>query len=147
MYLCDLTWNVLNFSVFYHTSCGKHDVPWYGVEETNYIYVHEVTANSDLIVLIKNFLGTLVILTGSTCWFLHHTVLPFRCGILGPYISSAILKSSRRIGMFCRILLSTAWRIRFIGLPVMCWNRLARSAHFLSRAVYISFLSLTFGIC
>ena len=27
MYLCDPICNVLNFSVFYHTSCGKQDVP------------------------------------------------------------------------------------------------------------------------
>ena len=45
-------------------------------------------------------LGTLVILTGSTCWILRRTVLPFRCGMLGPYIYSALLTSSLRIGRF-----------------------------------------------
>ena len=54
MYLRDPILNVLNFSVFGHTSCGKHDVPWYVVEETNSIYMHEVTANGDLIVPIKD---------------------------------------------------------------------------------------------
>ena len=43
MYMRDPICNVLNFSVFYHNSCGKHDVPLYGVEETNYIDIHEVT--------------------------------------------------------------------------------------------------------
>ena len=47
--------------------------------------------------LSRMVLGTLVFLTGSICWILKRTVLTFRCGILGPYISSAILTSSRRI--------------------------------------------------
>ena len=54
MYLCDLICNVLNFSVFDHTSCGKHDVPLYGVEEADSIDVHEFTSYGDLLVLIKD---------------------------------------------------------------------------------------------
>ena len=57
MYLCDPICNILKFSVFGHTSCGKHDVLWYGVEEANYVNLHEVTSDSDLIVLIKDALG------------------------------------------------------------------------------------------
>ena len=53
MYLCDPICNVLNFSVFGHTSCGKHDVLWCGVEETYSIDMPEVTENSDLLLLIK----------------------------------------------------------------------------------------------
>ena len=34
--------------------------------------------------LSKMFLGSLVILKGSTCWILRHTVLPFRCGMIVP---------------------------------------------------------------
>ena len=54
MYLHDTIFNVLNFSVFDHTSSGKHDVPLYGVEEADSIDVHEVTTNYDLLVLIKD---------------------------------------------------------------------------------------------
>ena len=54
MYLRDPICNVLNFSDFDHTSCGKHDVPCYGVEETNSIDMHEVTENGDILVLIKD---------------------------------------------------------------------------------------------
>ena len=80
MYLCDSICNVLNFSVFDHTSSGKHDVPWYGVEETDTIDVHEVTADGELFVLIKDGF----VLTGYTCCNLRRTVLNFRCGMVGP---------------------------------------------------------------
>ena len=36
--------NVLYFLIFNHTSCGKHNVSGYGVQESNVIDVHEVTA-------------------------------------------------------------------------------------------------------
>ena len=84
MYLCDSICNVLNFSVFDHTSSGKHDVPWYGDEETDSIDVNEVKVNGELFVLIKDGLGIFVILMGSTCCTLRRTVLPFRCDMLGP---------------------------------------------------------------
>ena len=54
--LCTI-WNTLNFSVFDHTSCGKHDVTWYGVDESNTIDVHEVTAYGELFVLIRDGFG------------------------------------------------------------------------------------------
>ena len=50
--------------------------------------------------LSRMVLGTLVILTGSTCSILRRTVLTFRCGMLVPLISSAILISSHSIGRF-----------------------------------------------
>ena len=56
-YLYDVIWNILNFSVFDHTSCGKYDVPWYGVEEANSVDVNEVKADGDLLVFIKDGLG------------------------------------------------------------------------------------------
>ena len=43
MYLCDPICNVINFSVFYHTSRVKHYVPLYGVEEADSIDAYEVT--------------------------------------------------------------------------------------------------------
>ena len=54
MYLCDTICNVLHFSIFGHTSYDKHDVPHYGVEETNYVDINEVTENGDFLVLIKD---------------------------------------------------------------------------------------------
>ena len=57
MYLCDPICNALNFSVFDHTFCGKHDVPLYGVQEADYIDVNQVTADGDLLVLIKDGFG------------------------------------------------------------------------------------------
>ena len=57
MYLYDPICNVLNFSVFYHTSCGNHDVPLYGVEDADSIDVHEFTSYGDLLVLIKDGFG------------------------------------------------------------------------------------------
>ena len=53
MYLRDIICNVLNFSVFDHTSCRKHDVLCFGVEGTNSIDVHEVTENYYFLLLIK----------------------------------------------------------------------------------------------
>ena len=53
MYQHDTICNVLHFSGFDHTSCGKHDVPGYGVEESNSIGVHEVTENCDIPIMIK----------------------------------------------------------------------------------------------
>ena len=64
MYLYGSIYNVLNFSVFDHTSSGKHDVPWYGVKETDSIDVHEVTAYVDLFVLIKDGFGDTFYLDG-----------------------------------------------------------------------------------
>ena len=84
MYLCDTICNFLNFSVLDNTSCGEHDVPLYGVKETYSVGVHDVTEDGDLLVLIKDGLGELVILTGYTCCIFRRTVLPFRCGMLGP---------------------------------------------------------------
>ena len=53
----DSIFNVLYFSVFNHTSCGKNNVSGYGVQETNSIDVHEVTADGELLVLIKDAFG------------------------------------------------------------------------------------------
>ena len=66
MYLHETIWNVLNFSVFDHASYGKHDVPWYGDEEIDPIDVHEVTADVDLFVLIKDGFGNICYLDGLT---------------------------------------------------------------------------------
>ena len=64
MYLCDPICNVLNFSVFDYTSCGKHDVPLYGVEEIDSIDFHECTSDGDLHVLIKDGFGNTCYLNG-----------------------------------------------------------------------------------
>ena len=74
MYLCDSICNVLNFSVFDHTYSGKHDVPWYGVEETDSIDVYEVTEYGDLFVLIKDGFG-------DTCYldWIHMMYLAPHC--------------------------------------------------------------------
>ena len=42
MELFNYIFNVLYLSVFNHTSCGKHDVSVYGVQEANAVDVHEV---------------------------------------------------------------------------------------------------------
>ena len=65
---------MLKLSVFYHTSSGKHDVPRYGVEESNSIDVYEVTAHDDLFVLIKDGFG-------NTCYLnrLHMLYLVPHC--------------------------------------------------------------------
>ena len=55
MYLCDPICNVLNFSVFDHTSCVKHDVMLYGVEESDSIDVHEVKVDGDILVLVEYY--------------------------------------------------------------------------------------------
>ena len=70
MYLCDSICNVLNFSVFYHTSSGKHYVPCNGVEETDPIDVHEVTVDGDLFVLIKDGFGGICYLDGFNMLYL-----------------------------------------------------------------------------
>ena len=54
MYLCDPICNILDFSVFDNIYCGKHDMPWYGVQETDLIDVNEITTNGDLLVLIND---------------------------------------------------------------------------------------------
>ena len=74
MYLCDPICNVLNFSDFDHTSCSKHDVPLYGVEETDSIDVHEVTSYGDLLVLINDGFG-------NTCYLnmLHMLYIAPHC--------------------------------------------------------------------
>ena len=64
MYLCDSICNVLNFSVFDHTSSGKHDVLRYGDEETDPIDVHELTADDDHFLLIKDDFGGICSLDG-----------------------------------------------------------------------------------
>ena len=77
MYLCDSICDVLNFSVFYHTSSGKHDVPSYGDEETNTIDVHEVTADGDLFVLIKDGFGNIFYIYGLHMLYLAPYYLAF----------------------------------------------------------------------
>ena len=64
MYLCGSIYNVRKFSGFDHTSSGKHDVPWYGVEEADSIDVHEVTSDGDLFVLVKDDFGNIFYLDG-----------------------------------------------------------------------------------
>ena len=83
---------------------------------------------------------------GSTCWIFWQTDLPCKFGTLCPYVSSAIPTSSWRIGIFYRMLLSTACRIFFTGWPVMFWNLLAISALFTSQAVHCFFFYSTFGM-
>ena len=85
-------------------------------------------------------LGILVILTSSTYLILRRSVLPFSYSMLGLYISSAIRTSSHRIERFCRILLSTACKFCFIGLPVMCWNLPTQSSVFMLWSVYLLLL-------
>ena len=70
MYLCDSICNVLNFSIFDHTSSDKHDVPWYGDEETDPIDLHEVTENGDLFVLIKDGFGGICYFDGLRMLYL-----------------------------------------------------------------------------
>ena len=77
MYLCDSIYNVLNFSVYDNTSSGKHDVPWYGVEETDSIDVHDVTADGDLFVLIKDGFGDICYLDGLHVLYLAPYCLAF----------------------------------------------------------------------
>ena len=72
------------FSVFDHTSSGKHDVPLYGDEETDIIDLHEVTEDGDLFVLIKDGFGGIPCLDGIHMMYLVTYCLPFRCGMLGP---------------------------------------------------------------
>ena len=50
--------------------------------------------------LSRMVLGDFFILTGSICWILRHTVLPFMSDMLGPYISSDIMTYYLRIGRF-----------------------------------------------
>ena len=42
MHLFNEIFNDLYFSVFNHTSCGKHIVLGYGIQEANAVDVHEV---------------------------------------------------------------------------------------------------------
>ena len=65
---------MLSIVIFDHTSCGKHDVPLYGVEEADYIDVHEVTADGDLLVMIKYGFG-------NTCYLnrLHMLDIALHC--------------------------------------------------------------------
>ena len=77
MYLCDSICNVLNFSVFDHTYSGKHDVLWYGDEETDPIGVHEVTADDDLFVLIKDGFGGICYLDGIHMLYLAPYCIAF----------------------------------------------------------------------
>ena len=77
MYLCDSICNVVNFSVFDHTLCGKHDVPWYGVEETDFIDVNEVIVDGDLFVLIKDGFGDTCYLDGIHMMYLVPHFLAF----------------------------------------------------------------------
>ena len=75
----------------------------------------------------------------STCWILWRTVLTCKYVIKVPYISSYIPTYSRRIGIFCRMMLSTRCMILFTDWPLMLWNCLAQSALFISQAVYCLF--------
>ena len=68
MYLCDPIFNVINFSVFDHTSCGKHGVLLYGIEEADSINVYEVASDGDLPVLICwNLTSGMSVFCISTC--------------------------------------------------------------------------------
>ena len=73
--------------------------------------------------------------SGYVLWTLWWDVLTYKCGTLGPQMSSDISKFSWRIGKIWRMLFSTACRIHFTGRPVMCWNRLTLSYLFISRVV------------
>ena len=77
MYLCDSIWNVLNVSVFDHTSSGKHDVPWYGDEETDPVDVHEVISDGELFVLIKDIFGNTCYLNGLHVLYLEPHCIAF----------------------------------------------------------------------
>ena len=77
MYLCDSICNVLKFLVFDHTSSGKHDVPLCGDEETDPIDVHEVTADGDLFLLIKDGFGDIRYLDGLHMLYLAPYYLAF----------------------------------------------------------------------
>ena len=37
--------NVLYFSIFNHTYCGKHNVLVYGIQESNAVDVHDMCSN------------------------------------------------------------------------------------------------------
>ena len=54
LYLPNPISNVFNVSVSSHTSCGKHYVLGYGVEEHDSIAIHEIAAFGELLVNIKN---------------------------------------------------------------------------------------------
>ena len=84
MYLSDSIYNKLKFSVFDHTSSGKHDVPWYGDEETDPIDVNEVQADGDLFVVIKDGFGDIHYLDGLHMLYLVPYCLAFRCGMIVP---------------------------------------------------------------
>ena len=77
MNLCDSICNVLNFSVFDHTSSGKHDVPLYGVEEADSIDVHEVTEYGEFFVLIKDGFRDILYLDGIHVMYLAPYFLAF----------------------------------------------------------------------
>ena len=91
-------------------------------------------------------LGAFVTIIGSTCFTLWRTVLHCKCVTLGPSMSSAIPSSSRRIGIFCSIFLSTACRILFTSWSVMCCNHLVQSAICTSRVVYYLLFFSTCGV-
>ena len=149
VYLVDLfnsIFNILYFSIFNHASCVIHNV--LNVVFRKLIPLMCMRSKHRLIFLHLSImpLCKFHIMIGSTSLILWRTILLYRCGILGPYMSSAILTSSRRIGRFFRMLLSTKCRIWFIGWPVIFWNRLAQSALFASWAVYCLFVSSTCGM-
>ena len=77
MYLYDPICNVLNFSVFDHTSCGKHYMLCYGVEETDSIDGHDITEDGDLLVLIKYGYGNACYLNGIHMLYLAPHCLAF----------------------------------------------------------------------
>ena len=91
-------------------------------------------------------LGIFVTMIGSTCWNLWQTLLPWKCGTMGPHMSSAILTSSRRIGRFCRMLLSIACRLHFTGWTVILCNYLAWSSLLTSQVVYYFLFYSTCGM-
>ena len=80
-------------------------------------------------------LGIFGTIIGSTFWNLWRTVFTWKCGTLGIYMSSTIMKSSQRIVRFFRMLLYTACNIFFTGCPVMLWNCLSQPDLFKSRSV------------
>ena len=57
MNLFNYIFNVLYFQIFNHTSCKKHNVLRYGVQEANTIDVHEVTSQGESLVFITDLLG------------------------------------------------------------------------------------------
>ena len=138
--------NVIYFSIFNNTSCGKYNVLGYGIQEANTIDVHEVTSQGDFLVFTKDALGDI--------WYydvLHMLDLVADCSVLKMWYTGTIdVPSHTKIFLqsweICRMLLSTACRIWFNGWPVMCWNSLDRSDLFKPQVVYCFLFYSTCGM-